>query len=111
MGVEVLTHFSKVMRRCALLEVNASFLVIFVCGMRNCWSMSRYTMLVMVFSMKKKGPCTLSLLRAQNTFTFGLYEHVSLYTFEYLFIVVKIFLKHPVLCHVICSDGNDGTTR
>jgi hypothetical protein len=31
MGVEVLTHFSEVMRKCAvLLDVNASFLIIFV---------------------------------------------------------------------------------
>jgi hypothetical protein len=35
------------------------------CGMRNCWSMSRYTIPVMVVTMKKG-------LRAQNTFTFGL---------------------------------------
>jgi hypothetical protein len=34
--------------------------------------MSRYTILIMVVSMKKKGPYTVSLLRAQNTFTFGL---------------------------------------
>jgi hypothetical protein len=27
--------------------------------MRNCWSISRYTILVMVVSMKKKGPYTL----------------------------------------------------
>jgi hypothetical protein len=43
MGVEGLAHFFKVMRGCAvLLEVNASFSVIFAnCGMRNRWSMSR----------------------------------------------------------------------
>jgi hypothetical protein len=34
--------------------------------------MSRYTILVMAVSMNKKGPYTLSLLRAQNTFTFEL---------------------------------------
>jgi hypothetical protein len=61
------------MRVCvALLEVNASFLVVFVCGMRNCWSLSIYTIPAMVVSMKKKGLYTVSLPRAQNTFTFGL---------------------------------------
>jgi hypothetical protein len=40
--------------------------------MRNCWSMSRYTIPVMVVSMKKKGLYTLSLLRAQKTFSSGL---------------------------------------
>jgi hypothetical protein len=61
MGAEVLTHFSKVMKGYAvLLEVNVSFLVIFVCGMRNCWSMSRYMIPVMVVFMKKKGLYALS---------------------------------------------------
>jgi hypothetical protein len=40
--------------------------------MRNCWSMSRHTILVMVVSMKKKWLYAVSLLRAQNAFTFGL---------------------------------------
>jgi hypothetical protein len=72
MSAEVLAHFSKVIKVCAvLLEVNVSFLVIFVCGMRDCWSMFRYTIPVMVVPIKK-GPYTLSLLRAQNTFTVGL---------------------------------------
>jgi hypothetical protein len=34
--------------------------------------MDRYTIPVMVVSMKKKGPYTLSSLRAQNTFTYEL---------------------------------------
>jgi hypothetical protein len=38
--------------------------------------MDRYTIPLMVVSMKKKGPYILSLLRAQNTFTFGCQEHV-----------------------------------
>jgi hypothetical protein len=45
--------------------------------MRNYWSMSRYTIPVMVVSMKKRGPYTLSLLMAQNTFTFGLSQTCS----------------------------------
>jgi hypothetical protein len=45
--------------------------------MRNCWNMSRYTIPIMVASMKKKWPYTLSLLRAQNTFTFGLSRRCS----------------------------------
>jgi hypothetical protein len=34
--------------------------------LRNCWGLSRYTIPVMVMSMKKKGPYTLSLLRVQK---------------------------------------------
>jgi hypothetical protein len=45
------------MRGCpVLLEVNASFLVIFVCDMRDCRSISKYMMPVMAVSMNKKGP-------------------------------------------------------
>jgi hypothetical protein len=74
MGAEVLIHCSKVMMGCAvLLEVNASILVIFSnCGMRNCWSMSRYTILGNGRLYEEEGADTRSLLRAQNAFTFGL---------------------------------------
>jgi hypothetical protein len=39
----------------------------------------RYTIPVMVLSMKKKGPYTLSLLRAQNTFTFHEYVPANMF--------------------------------
>jgi hypothetical protein len=31
--------------------------------LRNCWSMSRYTIPVMVVSMKKKGPYTITCIK------------------------------------------------
>jgi hypothetical protein len=38
--------------------------------MRNCWGMSKIS--VMLAFMKNKGPLVASLLRAQNTFIFGI---------------------------------------
>jgi hypothetical protein len=33
------------------------------CGMRNCWSLSRYAIQVMVVSMKKNGPCAVTCIK------------------------------------------------
>jgi hypothetical protein len=49
----------------------------------------------MVVSTKKEVPCTLSLLRAQNTRTFGCHEHFHLHKFVHSFKIVKLFFKHP----------------
>jgi hypothetical protein len=63
-GAEVLAHFSKEMRECTfLLEVNAYFLVIFV-QLKN-------EELLEHVQIHDTGN-NRSLLRAQNTFTFGL---------------------------------------
>jgi hypothetical protein len=72
---------------CALLESNkgvcrlarSEYILLFhlcLTGMRNCWSMSRYAIPVMVVSMKKKGPYTLSFVRAQTRSPLGCHEHV-----------------------------------
>jgi hypothetical protein len=51
-GTEVLAHFFKVMSSSSN------------CGMRNCWNMSRYTIPVMVVSMKKKkGPYAVTCIK------------------------------------------------
>jgi hypothetical protein len=68
--------------------------------MSNCWSMSRYTIPVMVVSVKKKGPCTVSLMRAQNTFTFGLSRTCSRETRGFSLLQI---LQWRQRCYVACG--------
>jgi hypothetical protein len=70
--------------------------------MRNCWSMSRYTISVMVVSMKKKGHYWVLQNYLHQTCSVLLhYESSKLcicnpYKIVYTFKVVKHFWKHPV---------------
>jgi hypothetical protein len=54
--------------------------------MRNCWSMSRYMMPVMVVSMKKKGPYTVM----------GIKLAVFCYIMTLQNVVYVLFSKHPL---------------
>jgi hypothetical protein len=61
---------------------------------------SRYTIPVMVVSMKKKGPYNLSLLRAQNTFTFGLLRTCSSVQICILFQSYKALFETPSISKI-----------
>jgi hypothetical protein len=79
--------------------------------MRNCWSMSRYTILVMVISMKKKGPYTVTCIKLA-VFCYIMTVQTVVYVLcinLYHLKVIKLFLKHCIiaiakkmLCFVLC---------